>query len=372
MVNNLSDKKAEKTPSEQAVIYTPQEGHSYSHHAAINYFNGKFYAVWSNGFEKEDDCGQRVMMAHSEDGLSWSEPVTVADPAEDGYPNRVYTSCGLYINGGTMNLYYGAFDYKEDRLTKAENRPNMTRVPGDSGHENVRLWCKTSADGINFSVPIDMGLKMVANHAPKRLSDGRLIIAGGVMYPYTDNPDAIHGYKISGVYGDYFGESDPVDDSESIFGVTKYLGWEKGLLCEGAFYEMKDRIRLLFRSNTDILFYSDSFDRGVKWSVPAPSDFHAAGSKFCCLTLSDGRIMCIYSPERTNRIPLVASFSDDGENFGNTVIIRDEPRTMIIPGMYKGGVYGYPDAIEKDEYVYVVYSVNKEGVEVSRFSGLAG
>ena len=44
----------------------------------------------------------------------------------------------------------------------------------------------------------------------------------------------------------------------------------------------------------------------------------------------------------------------------------DEDYTMMKDGMYKGGLYGYPTSYFDDKYMYVIYSLHKESVEVLR------
>ena len=44
----------------------------------------------------------------------------------------------------------------------------------------------------------------------------------------------------------------------------------------------------------------------------------------------------------------------------------DEDYTMMKDGMYKGGLYGYPTSYFDDNYMYVIYSLRKESVEVLR------
>ena len=58
--------------------------------------------------------------------------------------------------------------------------------------------------------------------------------------------------------------------------------------------------------------------------------------------------------------------SEDGENFDRHYTLRDEPYTKKYPGLYKGGVYGYPVSLVHDGYLYVIYSKHKEAIEVTR------
>ncbi len=52
-----------KLPVERVDLYRPEHEWTYSHHASITFYKGRFYAIWSNGREHEDYPGQRVLIA---------------------------------------------------------------------------------------------------------------------------------------------------------------------------------------------------------------------------------------------------------------------------------------------------------------------
>ena len=47
-------------PWSASILYQPDREWTYSHHASITFHKGRFYAIWSNGYEHEDYPGQRV------------------------------------------------------------------------------------------------------------------------------------------------------------------------------------------------------------------------------------------------------------------------------------------------------------------------
>ncbi len=365
MINNSTAYPIEKLKSDIGVVYTPVEGHSYSHHASITFFKGKFYAVWSNGAVNEDDCGQRVMIAQSDDGINWQTPHPLVTPEMIGDRRTVITAAGIYTDGEIFNVYFGHYNYKEESLTD-----DMTRPFADADHEKRGFGYVTTKDGISFSEPRKIDISIIPNHGPQRTASGRLIISGNVMFPYTDNPNGADGFVISGIYKDAFGEDTPCDDSESIHHVTKHNGWDAPLICEGSFYQTDDGvIHMMLRSCSDMLWHTESRDDGASWSEPQRTGYTDCGSKFHFGRLEDGRFYGVSSPVPGSfRIPLSICVSEDGENFDRTYIIRDEHRQIIFDGFAKGGIYGYPHTLVHGGYMYVIYSINKEGVEVSRFS----
>jgi hypothetical protein len=54
--------------------YRPAFQCTYSHHSSLTFFQGRFFAIWSNGHTNEDDLGQRVLLSTSEDFDHWTEP----------------------------------------------------------------------------------------------------------------------------------------------------------------------------------------------------------------------------------------------------------------------------------------------------------
>lgn len=363
MINNTA-KVTRKLESDVKVLYEPVEGHSYSHHAFITRFRDKFYAVWSNGRKNEDDCGQRVMLAEAKDFFLWSKPRPLLDPEWTDDPFQVLTAGGFYAANGSLHVYYGRYAYHSSQVNDGE-RPHI-----DAHHTGTMTGFVSTSDGIHWSKPRSLGLPMVPNHPPHATHTGRLILSGGVMFPYSDDPSGVGEYIITGIYGDAFGDESPYDDSEAVQLVTKNRKWNANLICEGSFYETDDCVlHMMLRSNTERLWCSESRDNGETWSEPVPTDFSDDCSKFHFGRLPDGRFYYVGNPiHGGGRNPLVLCLSDDGENFDQHYIIRDEPYEKKFAGLYKGGLYGYPHTLVYDGYLYVIYSKRKECIEVTRIS----
>lgn len=364
MINNITQSEAIKLNSVKSTVYDPVVGWSYSHHAHITFFKGKFLAIWSNGRVNEDDLGQRVMLAESLDGEKWDNLRPILTPEMLGDAKKVVTATGFHIYNDTLYIYYGSYNYEMD-----SQQDENTRPAADAHHINTDLGYISTTDLANWSEPKSLGINIIPNHGPQKTNSGRLIISGNVMFPYTDNPNGVDGYKITGIYGDAFGDKEPVDDSESIQHVTKFNGWDARLICEGSFYQTDDDvIHMLLRSNSRCLWHTESKDDGVTWSNPEATDYSDDGSKFHLGRLPDGRFYCVSNAKvRGGRCPLDIYTSEDGENFNKHFIIRDEPYQMQIEGMYKGGTYGYPHTLIHEGYMYVIYSKRKEAIEVTKF-----
>ena len=113
MINNRASSDVRKLQSDIGVVYSPDAGsYTYSHHPSITFFRGKFLVIWSNGKVNEDDCGQRVMIAESDDGLHWEHLRPAVTPEMLGDPLKVLTPGGFHVDGDRLCLYYGSYNYK--------------------------------------------------------------------------------------------------------------------------------------------------------------------------------------------------------------------------------------------------------------------
>ena len=359
MITNQSPGKIRrKLNPALAVLYYPMDLQwSYSHHAAICQFKGRYYAMWSNGERDEDDLRQRVLFAVSPDGVHWSQHETLY-PSQEGC---VLTACGFYQHNATLAAYAGRYAYAP------ENVANGRYLVINDFHRNTTLLAKTTADGVQWSDPIDLQLPIIPNYGPQPLAGGRLLLSGNVTYPYTDDAGGLSGWRVGGLEP-HLGP-DFSDDSE---GLMRHTGMRGGgvLLCEGSFFQTEDQtVHMLLRSDKRRLYETVSTDSGETWSAAKPTNFAAANTKFHFGQLPDGRYYFVGSPDPAGaRCPLVVSVSRDGMDFDREYIIDERYRPLRMPGKYKGGIYGYPHSYIVDGKMFVICSINKEDIHVYSFA----
>ena len=362
MIRNHPQSSARKLPTQCITLYEAVPGASYSHHASVCYFDGYFYAMWSGGFVGEDEPGQRVLLCRSADGLHWSPPQVLVSPEQVTYPEGVLTAGGFHVYDGVLTAYFGHYAYID-----AAN-PVAT---GDN-YKDTFLGYLTTADGEHWSQPVRTAVPVVPNHPPQKTSTGRLILSGNIAFPYSDDPTGRGAFTMTGVYGDAFAGKELRDDPDSIHMVTPANGWACTMICEGSFYETDDRVlHMLLRSCDDRLWASESRDDGASWSVPCPTDFANDSSKFHCGRLPDGRYYVVSNARPGGplpRCPLVLSLSADGEDFSEEYILRDEGYDLRFEGRWKGGIYGYPHTLVHEGYLYIIYSLRKEGIGLTRLA----
>jgi len=334
---------------ERTMIYTPGKEWLYNHHPSIIHFKDKFIAIWSDGLVDEDSPGQRVVYATSKDFFHWTVARPLASPAKVKDTLTVLTAAGLYQHKGTLVAYYGEYTH---------NR------------KNTHLWAKTSTDGEHWSQPFDMHVPLIPNHGPEAIKSGRLIISGNFLFPYTDDPSGISGWKLSSPYPDSLYKQ---DNSAAFYAPAAKLGLPP--LCEGSFFQTDDNIlhmllRVTGKGWKGHLWLTESKNNGESWSKPVETKFSDNDSKFHFGRLPDKRFYYVGIPDTLHhydRNPLVLSISSDGKQFNKNYIIADELYHLKKEGLWKGGQYGYPHTIIYKGYMYVIISRQKESIEVLRF-----
>lgn len=361
-IRNPMPEKLPRAPVEVMRLYEPTTEWTYSHHPSITAFDGQLIAQWSNGRANEDDVGQRVLTSVCTDFDKWSDPAPLLDSRKGEDSEVVLTAAGFHQHESRLIAYYGQYEYKKESLSEDGTRPH-----GDTNHTSPSLWALQSEDGRTWSAPVNMGVPIVPNHGPQPTASGRLIIAGNVMFPYTDDPAGLSGWTPAGILpADMFEEG---DDSERFWLVKNRMGWPVGQ-CEGSFYQTDDGVlHMLLRTNTEHLWITESNDDGVTWSPPEATAFTDNATKFHFGRLPDGRFYYVGCPDpepKWQRTRLIVSVSEDGALFDRHWILGDDVYEMQGEGLHKNGQYGYPTTLLHGGYLYVIVSRRKEAVEVIR------
>jgi len=355
---------------ESVFIYQPTTEWTYSHHQSITFFKGRFYAIWSNGRQDEDAPGQRVLMASSADFKNWTTPRPLVDSVTEKGVERVLTAAGFHQHDGTLVAYFGNYGpHKETTHLQAVTTTDGEHWSAPGEIRQVAERASVQTDRENRSVVREMSVPVNPNHGPQRTATGRLIIAGNISFPYTDDPTGLAGWRMTGVYPKEMAATIK-DDPASFWEVAKHQGWSAGL-CEGSFYQTDDGVlhmplRNAAKQNTRRLWLTESRDNGATWSTPVETEFSDTNAKFHFGRLPDGRFYYIGNPVGGGRTPLVLSLSRDGVRFDRHFILGDTHYERRKPGAAKGGEYGYPHSIIHDDYLYVIVSRQKEAVEVLR------
>lgn len=105
-------------PHEEFIVYRGSDGHGYSHHPQLTSVDGRLVASWSHGIRNEDDPGQVMCYACSDDaGVTWNEPRTVLPRRLGRYADVVFTGMGMRRHGGTLVAYLAVCCFRLRDLT---------------------------------------------------------------------------------------------------------------------------------------------------------------------------------------------------------------------------------------------------------------
>ena len=338
--------------------------HHFCHHPALGSFRNRLYAMWSNGLEGEDEIGQRVLYAVSDDGLRWSEPMVLCEAFPGKQGPVTLTAAGFHTDGQRLVAYVAAYEYADQGVTADKHG----RTRKGSGCVDTACYALVSEDGARFSAPQDLRLPLCPNFGPQRLQSGRLLMTGNWAHAYTDDPAGLTGWTLRGFCPeDMLPERPARDDPSYFWQVSKAMGLP-GALCEGAFLQGPDgTLHMLHRSYGPCLFASDSADGGESWSRPVATAFPNGNAKFWLGRLPDGRYVFVGNPgPDTSRCPLVLSLAGEDMAFTAHYLLESQPVSRKFDGIHKGGMYAYPHALAFDGALYVIYSVWKEDIRLAR------
>lgn len=331
----------------------------FSHHSQLLHHQGAFFAAWSNHPNDEDAPGQRVLCSISRDGFHWADPFEcfprMDEPARAGNPGRVLTANGWAVIDGTA---YAIAEVDEKIGSSGETVP--PELSRDRGYRGRR------------------GLGRVARSVGV---DGTL---GPIFWLVHDPPPPVEGFT------SYPDLTDPAF-SKPGNQIRRHLSiplnmpawdfrfrtnWTFALdghgLCEPTVYRRRDGVlvklsRDLARSRR--IYASLSYDDGFNWEPALRTNIPDSPSKSTTGTLSDGRTFLIGNQVTRldgARDPLTIALSRDGRNFDWAAAIRTGAPGVRVAGSAKSPGFQYPSARVVGDEIWVMYTVGKEDVAVSR------
>ncbi|HUW19866.1 MAG TPA: PA14 domain-containing protein [Sedimentisphaerales bacterium] len=324
-------------------------GWTYQHHPGIGCWKGRLYAVWDMTHKDEDIPPCHVVYSTSSDGFHWSQ-------ARDLYPfNKAYNSRFYFFHSsnGRMLVFAAGF-YPTDDILEARKETLLVReITADHKLGEVYTLIKPGpGHPPSFEQSKDEGFvqacREAANNRPLLEQADYGVLLGQNRMKWHDEKNWPGG-SIGGV-GDFW-----------VFGKA---------LC---FFHRKDGTLV---GLCKMGFVTQSTDEGKTWSLPViPKGVVGGSGKLWAQKTPDGRYAMIYIPQRSQRYPMAVTTSDDGITFGDMRVIHGEVSPQRYEGRAKGGGPQYlrgvaewgGDAPSLDKNsIWVIYSVNKEDIWVSR------
>ncbi|MCB9264279.1 MAG: exo-alpha-sialidase [Lewinellaceae bacterium] len=325
-----------KVPSEHVIISDVRDRNGVNQHNYLIYYDGKFWAMWSDGPGVEDEVGQRVKFSTSEDGLEWSEPEFMTPvPPNSGEDSEYY---GTRSDKGFRWISRG-FWLREGELLALASLDEAAGFFGPSLQLHAFRWSQEQEAWEDLGVIYENAIN---NFPPKKIPTGEWMTS---RRPYDYKEKGVY-FMVGGVEAIDKWESYPVLGSASELSAEEPLWW---MLPDS-------NLMALFRDNRKggYLFRSFSTDNGRTWSKPVQTDFPDATSKLHGIRLSDGRFVLVSNANPRKRDPLTLAIGDDGMVFNK------------LGYLIGGRRVDYPFVMEHDGYLFVAFSGGKQSVELLR------
>jgi hypothetical protein len=367
----ITDRPAYGYPALEGVTHhdicrAAEETGWFSHHAQIVHHKGVFLAAWSSHPMGEDGPGQRVLCAISDNGSTWKPPFECLPPMDEardpGESGRVATAIGWVIAEGKAYVI-GEVD---DRLGK-RYRDRISYNPAESTPERPyigRYGLGRVARAVERNGKLGQIFWLQAAPPAPRLQ--------GQSFPGSDDA---RFRRVAGRIVRTLSEP----ERRPSWDFQHKTAWTRGedghLLCEPTIYRRRDGVFVRISRDRERppslrLYAAVSRDGGNSWTAAVRTEIPDSPSKSCSGSLADGGVFLIgnYVPEsaRGLRDPLVLSLSRDGRRFDRAAAVRSGSPTIRKDGSAKSRGFQYPSAVLARGALWVIYSIGKEDVAVTR------
>jgi len=341
---------------------SPENG-TFSHHSHITYFKGVIYATWDNGYKDENGSGQRGSMRRSYDkGKTWTKTEILFPsldryvPANEAYiGSRFQTSNGFIVIDGTLYALSDVAEWKGPSIKHRRRKVlgRVCRTVNPDGTLGKIFWLKEDApepvEGFPSFPPGKPELVKKINKYIEQPGHEIQLDFGRGNHPVSD---------------DNHGLTEPVPSWEINDGIWVKLFRDGGSKTAKTFREIEET-----KSRRN--YASFSFDNGKTWTVPTRTNFPDACARSNAGRLPDGQFYVInnvlpLSPKKGGRALLAISLSYDGLTFDRVRAIRFLPPPQRYKGRAKSVGFQYPHSVVVENNLWIMYSVNKEDIQVTR------
>lgn len=330
-------------PLQRAGVYRGDEHFGYSHHPLITRFGEVFVASWSNGWRHEDHPGQQIHCSWSRDLRHW-EPWRVVVATDPESSANVRTNSGLCAFDGRLFLFVGV----------CENVGNQTLATGSMQFRRMWIDLYVTDDLVRWQAHERLIEHAYVFEGPRPTRAGDQLCAGINTEQWDENLVLVwpRGRPLTAA-------PDPVRIPR-----TPDVRPE-----QGTWYERDDGGLWMWLRDGALstrLALSLSQDQGRTWSVPLLTDFRNTYSRAHAGRMNDGRFYLVGNnyDQFLDRQALQLALSDDGRTFDRMVTLLDAPTSRRLAGFHKEDGYHYPNCVVDGDRLVVIYSVNKEDIEV--------
>lgn len=337
---------------------TPSTG-TYNMHPMVTYQGGTLFASWSNGAINEDNPGQQVLGTVSTDGggnwAGWKVYFPSQDknppeePGSDGrVPGRVLTADGYATIGGDVYAIAEVWDWiQTDSGRGKQGWGRIARRVAPDGTLGPIFWLEPTSPEPKPGFPsypnaFDPAYGPIARQIIAYLADPR-------NTPPWD-------------YKSQWTEDGPSADGEQLGHPAHAYVQPDGTW-----------IRLWRDSGTSRLYASASHDHGRSWAPAIRTTIPDSASKSFVGQLPDGQVYIVGSQQDAEHVasnghrdPISVALASDGVHFDRVGVIRYGAAPARYAGAHKNPGFEYPSAIATNTDLWVIYSVNKEDVDITK------
>lgn len=322
----------------------PETG-TYSHHPHIIFFKGTIYTMWSNHKVDEDAPGQRVLMKRSLDqGETWEELVELFPPLDhvnpatkDGKGRRTQCANGFAIVENTLYAFSEVWDDGGGARHAGQGR--LFRPIHKDGTLGDIFWLRKESAKVIAGIPVFP------------LGNPKLVDKINAFLQLPEN-ELTWDFR-------YLTTRPKAEDAHQLCEPTP--AWQ---LKNGTWVKI---YRDLGKPVSHFNYASFSVDNGKEWTVPTKTDMIDGCARANAGTLPDGQVYIISNIDPDGaRDPLAISLSKDGLNFDRVSLIRSGSPEMRYEGRWKAEGFQYPHSLVLGEDLWIIYSVGKEDVQVTR------
>lgn len=345
---------------------TPEAG-TFSHHGHLAYHKGVLFATWDSHARDENSSGQHGVFRYSTDhGKTWSPrqplfpPLAAKVPwSEENQSSPFQTSQGFAEVDGRLfavtcvdkALKEKVYRFNEVSRIRVGHLAREVRADGKLGEV---FWLSETAPAPEPGYPaLPPGQPALVEKINAHLKEPANLQQ--LLFKPRQHPDSDDEHRMT----------EPTQPWRLDDGTWVRLYRNQGTIHGKSRAEIE-------ASRPRRHYAAFSLDGGKTWTPPTLTNFPDTGSRANSGRLPNGQYYVINNPlpmsaREGGRSLLAISLSLDGLNFDRMAVIRFVAPPTRYPGKAKGGGgYQYPHSVVVGENLWVIYSINKEDMEVAR------
>lgn len=360
------------------LLYATPETGTFNLHGYLKHFQGVLFACWDIQARDENTSGQHGVFRYSADGgETWSELRPLFPPLADNLPaaqtkqpGPFQTSQGFAEIGGRLYAVTCVDRELKEKVLRFNEVSRvrigfLAREVRRDGSLGALFWLADKAPapepGYPAYPPGAPELVAALKHFYQQPANLPQLLFGP-----TEHPDSDDEHRMT----------EPTPPWRLDNGTWVRLYRDQG--------SVHGKTRAEVEATKSRRNYAAfSFDDGRTWTKPTRTSFPDSTARSNAGRLPDGQYYVINNPlamppGRGGRTMLAISLSRDGLHFDRFAVLRFVPPPQRYPGKAKSGTgFQYPHSAVIGEHLWVIYSVNKEDMEVARiplseFSSLDG